>query len=629
MESLLASLQWESEAVPLPGSHSTLPKDGLPPWQHISEVIPGLYLTCASEIADKTKCVAMGMSLVINMCGEDNVTKYRVFEKDEGATYAFRRVDSQENFFCELNTYCRAAATTSNAQRRVFVVTIPAEDTPTYSIDQHFMECAVLMEIVLQSRKNYKEVREEDYTAVPAVAVHCMVGVSRSASIVAAYFIKKYGVSHDDAIRLIRCTRPIVQPNLGFQRQLSFWETLRSYRIVDEWSAKVLAMETKNKSNLLDIANTMLPIILRTHKCETDRRYFGSLIKNAAATEAELHSVYRELRSIVAADVDSEVYTDIPNYFSYVAEVVCSIDCAASAVLQYATDLCDSPSHNDAFYYRVVKDVAHSGFETDTFNTIRCFCSLFEAIYVKHLCVRDSGHPAVLSSRTGAAALPSACALSFPFLFLVAPYAEGFVQFSEWNDLVNEFETAGDALNAADLRQLKSKTVRLFLQFFFQSSCFEERSAAKESYTKLGFLQNDAEVLTFRAVESQLKTDGVSIASLESVVAVSQPADSHIAFLLLCKTLSGIVAFRLLLEAAEQFLSRTYSARLAGSVPLAEEFLPLSVISSAVVSLESAYTAAHCKPCKAREFFRGELSSLLKAGVLNPTGVVALFQTLS
>ncbi|KAG5474314.1 hypothetical protein LSCM1_03094 [Leishmania martiniquensis] len=629
MESILASLEWEGEALPLPGSHSKLPEDGAPPWQCISEVVPGLYLACASEMADKTKCAEMGISLVISMCSEDDVTKYRVFEKGENAEWAFCRLNSQENFLCELSCYVRAAVTTLKAQRKVFVLSIAAEDTPSYNIDHHFLECAVLIEIVLRSRKGYETVAEEDYATVPAVAVHCMVGVSRSASIVAAYVMKKYGVSLGDALRLIRCTRPVIQPNLGFQRQLSIWETLRSYRIVDEWSAKVLALQARTKSNLVEVASTILPTIVRTNKCESERRYFGLFIRNAEPTEAELHAVYRELRSVVAADVDSDVYTDIPNYFSYVAEVVCSIDSAVPALLQYATDFCDSPVCSDAFYYRSVKDMARSGFEKDTVDTVRGFSSLFEAIYLKHLCVRDSSHPSALSPSAGSAELPSGCALSFPFLFLVAPYAEGFVQVNEWNALADEFSMTGDRLSDTDLWRLKSKTLRMFLQFFFQSSCATEGCSATQSYTKLGYLQNDAEVATFRAVESYVKSGRASVASLESVSAISQPAEDHVAFLLVCKTLSGILAFRLLLEAAEQFLWQTYGPRLGDSASLADELLPLPVISAAVTSLESAYTAVHSKSCKAGYFFKGELSSLLETGVLNPAGVVTLFQAQS
>ncbi|GET89999.1 putative dual-specificity protein phosphatase, putative [Leishmania tarentolae] len=626
MESILTSLQWENERLPPPGSHSTVPDDDVPPWKCISEVIPGLYLTCASEMTDKRKCTEMGVCLVINMCGENDFSKYRVFEKDESAAYAFRRFDSLEKFACELNNYCRVAVGTPKAQRKVFVVTIPAEDTPTYRIDQHFVECAVLIEIVLRCKESPEAASEEDYTAVPAVAVHCMVGVSRSASIVLAYLIKKYGVSQDDAMRLIRCTRPVVQPNPGFQRQISMWKALGTHRIVDEWTAKVLAVEIKTRSNLVEVATTMLPIILRVKTCENERQYFGSLIKNAAPTEAELHAVYRELRSVIAADVDSEVYTDIPNYFGYVAEVVGSIHCAAPAVLQYATDFQSSLAYSDAFYYRVVKGVARSGFEKDTLDTIRGFCSLFEAIYVKHLSARGSDHPLALNPIAQDPELPPVCALSFPFLFLVAPYAEGFVQSSEWNALVNEFATTGDALSATDLWRLKNKTVRVFLQFFFLSSCTREGSAATGSYTKLGFLQNDVEVVTFRTMESKLMAGGGFIASLEDVVVISQSVDDHVAFLLLCKTLSGVLAFRLLLEAAGQFLSQTYGARLRECVLLADELLPLPMISAAVLSLECSYKAVYGKSSKAVDFFRGELSSLLETGVLNPAGVVSLFQ---
>ncbi|KAK7200993.1 putative dual-specificity protein phosphatase [Novymonas esmeraldas] len=627
MDSILASLCWDSEPLPLPGSHSTLSENDFLPWQCISEVMPGLYLTCASEVADKARCATMGMALVINMCGEAHVSKYRVFDRDGDAAYAFRRVSTQADFFRELDDYCGTAVSTPEARRKVFVVTIPAEDTPTYNIDEHFLECAVLMEIVLRARKDHDSVSGEDYFSVPAVAVHCLVGVSRSASIVIAYLVKKYGVSRDEAMEFIRCTRPVVQPNPGFQRQLTIWETLGSCRIVDEWSAKVLALEIKAKSNLVELVGVVLPTILRTSKCDRERRFFGPLISSSAPTEAELHAVYRELRASVAADVDSEVYTDVPNYFGYVAEVVCSIDRAVPAVLRYATDFCSSCVYNDAFYYRVAKDVARSGFEKDPCDTTRGFCSLFEAIHLKHLGTRDTSRPTALTAAAGEEELPSYCGLSFPFLFLVAPYAEGFVQFSEWSVLTDAFPTTGDTLGAADVRRLKGDIVQAFLQFFFQSSCASEDSAVTQSYTKLGFLQQDAEVATFRSMAAEHAATGAPASSLDRLVALPQANDEHVAFLHLCKVLSGVLAFRLVLEAAEQLFTQTYSVRLGeATTSLADELLPLPAVSAAATALERAYTAAYCRPCKASSFFSGELSSLLETGVLNAAGVVSVFQ---
>ena len=52
------------------------------------------------------------------------------------------------------------------------------------------------------------------------VFVHCMAGVSRSATVLAAYLIRFHGLSPDEAIALLIERRPIVNPNPGFRKQL-------------------------------------------------------------------------------------------------------------------------------------------------------------------------------------------------------------------------------------------------------------------------------------------------------------------------------------------------------------------------------------------------------------------------
>ncbi|KZV90131.1 phosphatases II [Exidia glandulosa HHB12029] len=52
------------------------------------------------------------------------------------------------------------------------------------------------------------------------VLVHCFQGVSRSASVVAAYLMAKRGIARDEALELVRAARPAIQPNLGFMKQL-------------------------------------------------------------------------------------------------------------------------------------------------------------------------------------------------------------------------------------------------------------------------------------------------------------------------------------------------------------------------------------------------------------------------
>ncbi len=52
------------------------------------------------------------------------------------------------------------------------------------------------------------------------VLVHCAYGRSRSASIVIAYIIKKYGMTYEEAYNYVHDIRPIIEPNPGFVKQL-------------------------------------------------------------------------------------------------------------------------------------------------------------------------------------------------------------------------------------------------------------------------------------------------------------------------------------------------------------------------------------------------------------------------
>ncbi|KAL7709302.1 putative dual-specificity protein phosphatase [Lotmaria passim] len=636
MEDIFSSLNWESRECPSPGSHSSLPDDDALPWQCFSEVIPRLYLTCESEVADKRKCVERGNALVINLCGDPHVSKYRVYEKDESGNYGFRNYEAQSDFYLDLNAYCQQFSSGFLNERKVFVVTIPAEDNPTYRIDQHFLECAVLIELVLRSHRGGDQCGGTDYFPAPSVVVHCMVGVSRSAAVVIAYTMKKFGMSRDEAIQFIRCTRPVIQPNPGFQQQLELWEALRGYRIVDAMSAKAISAEMKAKSNLLYVVSTMLSTILRTNKCDNERRFFGTLVKNAAPTADELHAVYRELRSVVTADVDCEVYTDIPNYFGYVAEVVCSVEAAVPSFIEYASFSKRLPTCNDTFYYRVVKDLARSGFEKDTLDTARGFCSLFEAIYLKHLCRVGDGRPRRLNKEEGGASVPSGCGLAFPFLFLVAPYAEGFVQFSEWNALAEAFPTTGDALTAAEEQQLVAQVVDAFLRFFFRSSCgcaaatTASSDASTEVYSKLAYLKDDMELMTFRKLEETWRANG-SIVSVDVIVSPSgaESNDAQVALLLILKAISGIAAFRLVLEAAERFLTQVYVSRLASGIAIAEKSLPLGAVSAVIAGLDTTYLEQHGCSANVDGFFRSELCGLRDNGVLSTSGLMSLFQVSS
>ncbi len=59
-----------------------------------------------------------------------------------------------------------------------------------------------------------------------AILVHCAAGVSRSATIVAAYLMVTHQISAAEAVLGVHQARPCVCPNLGFLRQLLRFERM-------------------------------------------------------------------------------------------------------------------------------------------------------------------------------------------------------------------------------------------------------------------------------------------------------------------------------------------------------------------------------------------------------------------
>ena len=56
------------------------------------------------------------------------------------------------------------------------------------------------------------------------VLVHCAAGVSRSTTVLTAWLMKTFGMPMEEALKLVRSRRPIVNPNHGFLRVLKEYE---------------------------------------------------------------------------------------------------------------------------------------------------------------------------------------------------------------------------------------------------------------------------------------------------------------------------------------------------------------------------------------------------------------------
>jgi len=73
--------------------------------------------------------------------------------------------------------------------------------------------------------------------------VHCMCGISRSATIIAAYLIYKYKYTVDEAIEKIKQCRDCVKPNDGFRHQL----TIYANQIKSQTSGQIESTSTQQE----------------------------------------------------------------------------------------------------------------------------------------------------------------------------------------------------------------------------------------------------------------------------------------------------------------------------------------------------------------------------------------------
>ncbi|KAH6908151.1 protein-tyrosine phosphatase-like protein [Coprinopsis sp. MPI-PUGE-AT-0042] len=95
------------------------------------------------------------------------------------------------------------------------------------------------------------------------ILVHCVYGVSRSATVVTAYLMKTRGIDPQTALRYIKDRRPQIQPNYGFIKQLEAFEKCNytsktSHPAYRRWK-RLNVQDVTNYLNRLDDVATIIP----------------------------------------------------------------------------------------------------------------------------------------------------------------------------------------------------------------------------------------------------------------------------------------------------------------------------------------------------------------------------------
>jgi dual specificity MAP kinase phosphatase len=86
----------------------------------------------------------------------------------------------------------------------------PLVDQGDCDIKQYFVDTFKIIDEALSNNQN--------------ILVHCQAGISRSATIVIAYIIRKQKKTMDESLKFVQSKRSCVSPNLGFCGQLIRYE---------------------------------------------------------------------------------------------------------------------------------------------------------------------------------------------------------------------------------------------------------------------------------------------------------------------------------------------------------------------------------------------------------------------
>ncbi|NWH34282.1 DUS8 phosphatase, partial [Chloropsis hardwickii] len=149
---------------------------------------------------------------------------------------------------------------------------------PDFICDSHFMRIPVndnYCEKLLPWLDKSIEFIDKAKVSSCQVIVHCLAGISRSATIAIAYIMKTMGMSSDDAYRFVKDRRPSISPNFNFLGQLLEYE--RSLKLLKALKSKGDWGEGDAQQDPAEVADSSRhPLTPTSEKAEDVPRSTGS-----------------------------------------------------------------------------------------------------------------------------------------------------------------------------------------------------------------------------------------------------------------------------------------------------------------------------------------------------------------
>jgi len=122
-------------------------------------------------------------------------------------------------------------------------LTISVIDSPSQNLIKYFDECFQFIDSARNSGN--------------AILVHCMAGISRSATVVIAYLMSRKQLTFFEAAAIVKSGRKIISPNEGFTKQLLMFERMQ-FSVNGDTDGHVEYKQFLIKQRLYEISSTWI-----------------------------------------------------------------------------------------------------------------------------------------------------------------------------------------------------------------------------------------------------------------------------------------------------------------------------------------------------------------------------------